>query len=287
MRRRQRQPDSLASSAAIRGVLSELKECCPSLSTLPDREFHKLLQSIRHLETYSATDTKRGRPTIFERELLDDAGSHLKAILFRNSGDRISIQTFIGHYLPILDWPEDVVRALERGDLSRLEATQVARLTAYRLGGRQREAAKIRAEIIDNHVRVKGSQTALREKVREALGELTLVSSEKMTEAVQQIDRWLRIDPKDRRHLFYEKMKELFFALREFNSEDLDETDIGEIMTSADLLSGTIHSIKQRIKARSQAKKPIEGFFKEKEPEQDQRPVVEKDAQGRIIYRFK
>jgi hypothetical protein len=119
MRRRQRQPDSLASSAAIRGVLSELKECCPSLSTLPDREFHKLLQSIRHLETYSATDTKRGRPTIFARELLDDAGSHLKAILFRNSGDRISIQTFIGHYLPILGWPEDVVRALERGDLSR------------------------------------------------------------------------------------------------------------------------------------------------------------------------
>jgi hypothetical protein len=36
--------------------------------------------------------------------------------------------------------------------------------------------------------------------------------------------------------------------------------------------SGTIHSIKQRIKTRTQAKKPIEGFFKEKEPEQDQSP---------------
>jgi hypothetical protein len=46
------------------------------------------------------------------------------------------------------------------------------------------------------------------------------------------------------------------------------------ICSMADLLSGTIHSIKQRIKARTQEKKPIEGFFKEKEPEQDQRPIV-------------
>src|SRR4030095_4565804 len=50
MRRRQRQPDSLASSAVIRGVLSELKECCPSLSTLPDcKSSHSLLNVITSL----------------------------------------------------------------------------------------------------------------------------------------------------------------------------------------------------------------------------------------------
>ena len=58
-------------------------------------------------------------------------------------------------------------------------------------------------------------------------------------------------------------------------------------MISADLLAGTIHSIKQRIKARNQPKRTIEGFSEEKEPNQDQRPIVERDAQGRIIYRFK
>jgi hypothetical protein len=52
------------------------------------------------------------------------------------------------------------------------------------------------------------------------------------------------------------------------------------------MLSGAIHSIEQRIKSRTQMTKPLEGFSKEQESEKDQRPVVEKDAQGRITYRF-
>jgi hypothetical protein len=261
MRRRRRQPDFLANSAAIRGVLSELKERCPSLSGLPDRKLRKLLSSVRHLETYPATDTKRGRPTIFGRELLDEVRSHLKAILSRETRDRISIQTFIGHYLPILDWPEDVVRALERGVLTRLEAAQVARLTSYRLGVKRREAAKIRGGIIGNHVRADGSQTALREKVREALGELTLVSSEKMTEAVQQIDDLLRIDPEDRRHLFYEQMKDFFFALREIRPEEIDDATIDLMTRRADELMEVVHSIHLRRKQKAEKEKANKRFL--------------------------
>jgi hypothetical protein len=102
----------------------------------------------------------------------------------------------------------------------------------------------------------------------------------------EKVDSMLEVDPEDLRHLFFETMKELFYALREINPEDLDEGDIDEIMIPADLLAGAIHSIKQRIKARTPEKKPIEVFLKEKELEQDQRPVVERDAQGRITYRF-
>jgi hypothetical protein len=251
----------LANTAAIRVVLSELKERCPSLSKLPDRKFRKLLLSIRHLETYSAKDTKRGRPTLFERNLLDEVRSHLKAILSREVEDRISIQTFIGHYVPILDWPENVVRALERGDLSRLEAAQVARLTAYRLGVRQHEAAKIRAEIINNHILAKGSQTALREKVREALGELTLVSSEKMTEAVQQVDDLLRIDPEDRRHLFYEQMKDFFFALREIRPEEINDAMIDLMTKRADELMEVVHSIQLKRKQQAEREKANKRFI--------------------------
>ena len=253
MRRRQRQPDSLANPAAVRGVLSELKRRCPSLSSLPDRKLRKLLLSVRHLETYSATDTNRGRPTKFERELLDDVRRHLKAILSRETRDRISLQTFVGHYLPILDWPENVVTALDRGDLSRLEAAQVARLTAYRLGVKPREAVKIRDEIISNHVRAKGSQTALREKVREALGDLTLVSSEKMTEAVERVDVLLRVDPEDCRHLFYEQMKDFFFALRDIRPEEIDDAMIDLMTRRADELMEVVHSIQLR---RKQKEKP-------------------------------
>ncbi len=210
-----------------------------------------------NLETYSATDTKRGRPTKFERELLDDVRLHLKAILSRETGDRISIQTFVGHYLPILDWPENVVTALARGDPSRLEAAQVARLTADRLGVKQREAVKIRDEIISNHVRSEGSQTALREKVREALGELTIVSSEKMTEAVERVDDLLRVDPEDRRHLFYEQMKDFFFALRDIRPEEIDDAMLDLMTRRADELMEVVHSIQLK---RKQKEKPPPKF---------------------------
>jgi hypothetical protein len=184
--------------------------------------------------------------------MLDQVRSHLKAILFRETGDRISIQTFIGHYLPILDWPEDVVRALERGALNRLEAAQVARLTAYRLGVRRREALKIRDEIISNHVRAGGSQTALREKVREALGELTLVSTEKMTEEVQKVDDMLRIDPEDRRHLFYETMKDFFFGMRDIRPEEISDAEIDLLTKRADELMGIVYSIQMRRKQQTE-----------------------------------
>jgi len=258
--RRRRQPDSLANTAAVRGVLNALKERCPSLSSLPDHKLRKLLQSIRHSETYSATDTKRGRPTMFARELLDQVRSHLKAILFREAGDRISIQTFIGHYLPILDWPEDIVSALDRGDLSRLEAAQVARLTAHRLGVKRREAAKIRRELIDNHVQANGSQPALREKVREALGELTIVSSEKMTEAVRKVDDLLRIDPEDRRHLFYEQMKDVFFGLRDIRPEEIYDAEIDLLTRRADDMMEIVHSIRLRRKRQAEKEKANKRF---------------------------
>ncbi len=114
-----------------------------------------------------------------------------------------------------------------------------------------------------------------------------IVYSETLAVGIGKADSLLEVDPEDLRHLFFETMKELFYAIRKFNPEDLDEADIDEFMTSADLLSGTIHSIERRIKVRTQTKKPLEGLSKEKEPEQDQRPIVERDAQGRIIYRFK
>jgi hypothetical protein len=250
MRRRQRQNDNLASPTAVRTILAELKERCPALSAFNDRKLRKCLLAVRHLETYPATETKRGRPSDFDRDLLQDASRHLKAILARETGDRISIQTFVGHYLPILEWPEDVIVALARRELSRLEAAQVARITADRLGVKQREARAIRDEIISNHIRSGGSQTALRERVREALGELTLVTSEKMTEAVEKVDDLLRVDPSDRRHLFYEQMKDFFFALRDIQPDEIDDPTLDTLVERADRLMEVIHAIQWKRKQK-------------------------------------
>lgn len=257
MHRRRRKQDDLAKPKAVRAVLDELKMRFPALSEFNDRKLKRLLLAVRHFETYPATDTKRGRPAKFNRELIEGTSHQLKAILERETGDRISVQTFVGHYLPILDWPTDAIAALDRGDLSRLEAAQVARITADRLGVKEREAAKIREEMIAGHIRSAGSQTALREKVREALGELTIVTSEKMTEAIQRVDDLLQIDPGDRRHLFYEQMKDFFFALRDIQPDEIDDATLDLLVRRADELMEVIYSIQWK---RKQKEKSIRKF---------------------------
>jgi hypothetical protein len=96
------------------------------------------------------------------------------------------------------------------------------------------------------------SQTALREKVREALGELTLVSTEKMTEEVQKVDDMLRIDPEDRRHLFYETMKDFFFGMRDIRPEEISDAEIDLLTKRADELMGIVYSIQMRRKQQAE-----------------------------------
>jgi len=253
MHRRQRKQDDLANPAAVRALLGEMQERCPALADFNERKLRKLLLAVRHQETYPATATKRGRPTNFVRGLIEETSRQLKAILSRATDGRISVQTFVGHYLPLLDWPEDVVASLVRGELSRLEAAQVARLTSGRLGVKEREAKKVRAEIIAGHIRAQGSQNALREKVCEALGELTMVTSEKMTLAVQQVDELLEVNPNDRRHLFYEQMKDFFFALRDIQPDEIDDATLDLLVRRADELMEVIHSIYRRRKQREKS----------------------------------
>lgn len=119
----------------MRGVLSELKDHCPSLTGLSDRKLRKLLLAVRRRETYPVTATRRGRPANFDWEMLEEVSQRMKATLERETGGRISVQTFV------------------------LEAAHVARITASRLGVKEREAKMIREEIVANHLRAQGSQT--------------------------------------------------------------------------------------------------------------------------------
>lgn len=93
---------------------------------------------MRGLHVRQPSETKRGRPTRYSREDLLRIDSRLRDLLWRET--RISVRSFVGQYLPILDFPLDVREALERGDLNLFEAHQLAGLTAKRLGGTEGEA---------------------------------------------------------------------------------------------------------------------------------------------------
>ncbi|MCI0665752.1 MAG: hypothetical protein L0220_32245, partial [Acidobacteria bacterium] len=76
-------------------------------------------------------------------------------------------------------------------------------------------------------------------------------------EAVERVDDLLRVDPSDRRHLFYEQMKDFFFALRDIQPDEIDDATLDTLVERADGLMDVIHAIQLR---RKQKEKTIRKF---------------------------
>src|SRR5215210_4488880 len=129
-RRRQRKIDPLASPEAVRSVCDQLRSRLPDLIPTSEKQLVRFLYSVRHVERHPATDTLRGRPSRWPREKLTEAASMLRAVLERETSGRVSVSSFIGQYLPLLQFPPDVTDALSSGDVNIQEAAQLARLTS-------------------------------------------------------------------------------------------------------------------------------------------------------------
>jgi hypothetical protein len=213
-----------------------------------------MLEAVRNVERRPATDTKRGRPARWSREILLEVARHLRAILVRETSGRISLQTFIGQHLRVLRFPDDVSNPLARGDINLQEAAQLARLTAERLNCSPSEARAIRAETLRKHLAMRGSQSRLLAHVKDLLGEghASGQNTESMTAVLWRVDKLLEIDPSDTRHMFWEEMKCLLFALREIQPEDLDEQILDDFATAMDEVSNILYRIELRRRKREE-----------------------------------
>lgn len=254
-RRRNRRPDPLASPAAVRDVCARLRERMPDLIPSREKELLRFLYAVRHVERRPASDTERGRPSRWPRERLVEAAGQLRAILDRETSGRISVSSFIGQYLPILSFPSDVTAALSEEHINLPEAAQLARLAPERLGSSAAEARRVRQEMLSAHLAARGSQTRLRARVKDMLGEAESdsVSSGAMAEVLAKADELLEVDPSDSRHLFWEEMKRIFFSMREVEAEDLDDESLTDLMSAVDELSNVLARI-ERLRARRKQK---------------------------------
>lgn len=252
-RRRTRRADPLASAAAVEAVLHSLRASLPDLIPRSDKSLSSLLNSVRGLYMRQPSDTRRGRPPRYTREELLRVDSQLRDILSRET--RISVRSFVGQYLPILDFPRDVREALERWDVNLFEAHQLARLTARKLGGTEAEARSLRKRLLDAHLLAQGSGTLLRQRVKETLGELREPDpTETEVMAVGKADELLEADPLDASHLFFEELRMISRALREIGPEEVTDEDLSEIMPAMDQITLTLQKIARR-REREQAKK--------------------------------
>lgn len=251
-RRRSRTTDSLASPLAVRSVCQRLRERMPDVIPSSEKQLIRFLYAVRHIERRPTTDTQRGRPPRWPREKLVEAASHLRSLLERETRGRVSVNSFIGQYLSLLLFPSDVTDALTTGRINLQEAAQLARLTPERLNCSARAARDRRAELLVSHLAVQGSQTRLRARVREMLGEsIEPDISGGLTSVVSVVDELLDVDPSDARHLFWEEMKSLFFAMREIEPEDLDDETMEDFLKAVDQISNVLQRIEKKRRARS------------------------------------
>jgi hypothetical protein len=89
----------------VRHLLSALRSALPDIIPRRDQELVRMLRAARHVQRYPASDSRRGRPGRWRRELLLKVGGRLADILERETSSRTSVASFIDHYLRLLDFP--------------------------------------------------------------------------------------------------------------------------------------------------------------------------------------
>jgi hypothetical protein len=83
----------------------------PGVIPSAEKELIRFLYAVRHVERRQTTDPSRGRPSRWPREKLVEAAGHLRGILGRETLSRVSVNSFIGQYLPLLQFPSDITDA--------------------------------------------------------------------------------------------------------------------------------------------------------------------------------
>lgn len=206
----------------------------------------RLLRAARHAQRYPATDTKRGRPGKWKREDLLRVAAHLGDILDRETTSQISFASFVDHYLRLIDFPADVVEALEKGEINLFEAEQFARITGERLGVTTSQAKRTRAELLSSHLQTKASGSRLRQRVNELLRTSVGESAGAGGEAVSEVEDLEDFDPYDSTHLFWEQLKQLGFAFREIRREDVTDEETEELLKASEPILAILNRIRRR-----------------------------------------
>jgi hypothetical protein len=171
-------------------------------------------------------------------------GARLAEILDRVTSCRISVASFVDHYLRLPDFPADVLQALAAGEINLFEAAQLARLTPARLGVSPAQAKRTRADLLAAHLQTKLSGSRLRERVLEMLrGAPPKPSADKEVAPDEDLEDF---DPYDPTHLFWDQIKQLGFAFREIRRGDVTDEEIEELLKASEPILAILSRIRRR-----------------------------------------
>ncbi len=253
-RRRTRRLGTLVTQASVRAILTHLRERLPEITPRSEKQFIAMLRATRHIERYPATDTRRGRPSPWRRPDLLQVAAVLREVLDAETGGRLSLASFVDHYLRLLDLPADLLEYLEKGEVNLFEAEQLARLSPVRLDVTASEARQRRAEVLQSHLLARASGSRLRMRIRELLGEHGEGAASRSALAEEDFEF---IDPSDTTHLFYDEMRRLLSALKKVRPEDLSDELLEEFLRASDGVWNVLSRIERRKPKPERAKLTI------------------------------
>jgi hypothetical protein len=171
--------------------------------------------------------------------------SSLKNILSRETSERISIVTFIDHYLRVLDFPQDLIAPLEDGSINLFEAEQLMRLSSKRSGLTPAEARNKRAELLSIHLQARLSGDRLRRRVNELLQSSQSVTTDSQPD-FPGVDELEDFDPYDTSHLLWDEIKQLGFAFRSIRREDVTDEMLNELLRASGPLWAVLTKIQRQ-----------------------------------------
>jgi len=197
------------------------------------------------------------------------AASVLRGVIERGT-KRISLRSFIEHYLLIPGFPEDVVQALERGEINLFEAEQLARLVHSRTGIPEEKMKKRRRELLRTHLQLSESGARLKARVDALLyyyehpeaifqpAQETARYSPEILAAAEQLEAELDAFHEDPEgliagispdHFFYEYLQIITSYMREILPDKISDAEMGPLMTLSEQLIHQLNIIHKRQNA--------------------------------------
>lgn len=202
-------------------------------------DFRKLLYAIQYAERSPAKESKSGRRARFDATFLFNSSLKIKSVLQNETGGRISLLRFVTTYLSIPNYPPDIQKALDDYKINLEEARVLARINRAMLGESvKRKPSEIRREIIDSHLKRRGTQSELKKRVDERLNATPKKQAANVAANVALIDanfdELLEFDDFDTEHLLWEEIKGLVYLMREVDSSLIDDETIKQVLTDLD-----------------------------------------------------
>lgn len=100
-KRRKRDMDQLDLPYWVHSIFDQMKQSFPLLTPFKEANLVRLAHAVCYIERNTAIDLCRDRPPVWPREDLLKIGSRLSDILVRETQGRISLSSFVDHYIRI------------------------------------------------------------------------------------------------------------------------------------------------------------------------------------------